>query len=161
MYLFTFLYRGKSNTNNAPKAIAVRKTVEILASASAAAAVASYASYSSFQREDQITNEFKRIAFSEYIQKGSKCLEIGFGSGNGANIEYYPEGIELYAIDPRTISEKTNLKAIQEKYYAKGVNLKNLTRTSCEDLSMFGDNTFDIVVSTLVLCSGKLKFSSI
>ena len=136
--------------------------MEILASVSAtAAAVASYASYLSFQNEEEITNDFKRTTFSKYIQRGSKCLEIGFGSGSGANIEYYPEGIELYAIDPKTISDLTNLKMIQDNYSMKGVNLKSLTNSACEDLSIFGDDTFDVVVGTLVLCSVQDQEKSI
>ena len=156
-----FLSGSESNTSKVPKVIGLGKATEILAGASTAAAIASYASYLKFQEEEEITKGFKRTAFSEYIRAGSKVLEIGFGSGNGANIEYYPEGIELYAIDPRTVSEKTSLKAIKEEYLRRGVDLKSMTRASCEDLSMFGDSTFDVVVSTLVLCSVQDQEKSI
>ena len=160
LLLFTLT---KSNTNKAPKTPyqAVGKTAAILGSASAAAAFATAASYVKFQKEEEITNAFKQKAFQTYIHRGNKVLEIGFGPGNGANFDFYPAGIDLYAIDPLTISEKPDFNAAREKYKRKMVNLQSLTRLSCEDLSVYNDNTFDVVVSTLVLCSVQDQEKSI
>jgi ubiquinone/menaquinone biosynthesis C-methylase UbiE len=73
-----------------------------------------------------------------------KVLEIGFGAGS--NLEYYPGGIQLSAIDPYTISNDTD--DAKRKYREKGIDLVSLTRDKCEAIP-FADNSFDILVSTL------------
>eukprot|EP00596_Hydrurales_sp_CCMP1899_P004328 CAMPEP_0119051546 /NCGR_PEP_ID=MMETSP1177-20130426/73124_1 /TAXON_ID=2985 /ORGANISM="Ochromonas sp, Strain CCMP1899" /LENGTH=234 /DNA_ID=CAMNT_0007030781 /DNA_START=220 /DNA_END=924 /DNA_ORIENTATION=- len=119
-----------------------------------AAAISSYGVYSAvrFVEDERVINNFKKDAFGKYISPGMKVLEIGFGAGS--NLEFYPSGIQLSAIDPYTISNnKTDV--IQDymlKYKEKGINMVSLTRDKCEALP-FADNSFDTIVSTLVLCS--------
>lgn len=74
-----------------------------------------------------------------------KVLEVGVGTGK--NIEYYPDGLDITAID---FSEKM-LERAREK--ARIFNKKvNLIQMDVQDLK-FPDNTFDTVFTTCVFCS--------
>jgi ubiquinone/menaquinone biosynthesis C-methylase UbiE len=72
-------------------------------------------------------------------------LEVGVGTGK--NIEYYPEEINITAID---FSEKMLEKAKEKvKKYSKKVTLLQM---DAQDMS-FPDNTFDMIFTTCVFCS--------
>jgi ubiquinone/menaquinone biosynthesis C-methylase UbiE len=74
-----------------------------------------------------------------------KVLEVGVGTGK--NIEYYPEGIDITAID---FSEKM-LERAKEK--AKRLNKEvNLIQMDVQDMK-FPDDAFDTVFATCVFCS--------
>lgn len=74
-----------------------------------------------------------------------KVLEIGVGTGK--NIPYYPENVEVTAID---FSEKMLAKARKK---AKELNKKvELIEMDAQDMS-FPDDTFDTVFTTCVFCS--------
>lgn len=74
-----------------------------------------------------------------------KVLEVGVGTGK--NIEYYPEGIDITAID---FSEKM-LERAKEK--AKRFNKEvNLIQMDVQDMK-FPDDAFDTVFTTCVFCS--------
>ncbi len=72
-------------------------------------------------------------------------LEVGVGTGR--NIEYYPNNIEITAIDfsPKML-EKAKRKADK---YNKKVDLKLMDVQNLE----FNDNTFDLIFTTCVFCS--------
>lgn len=74
-----------------------------------------------------------------------KLLEAGVGTGK--NIAYYPENIDLYAID---FSEKM-LKKAREKAEDSGKDI-NLFRMDIQNLD-FPDDSFDIIVTSCVFCS--------
>ena len=78
-------------------------------------------------------------------EKEGKLLEAGVGTGK--NIKFYPDNIEVYAID---FSEKM-LKEASKKAdkYNKNLNLINM---DIENLD-FPDNNFDIIVTSCVFCS--------
>lgn len=71
-----------------------------------------------------------------------KVLEIGFGSG--ANIPYYKNVQELYALDPS--EELFNLVTDTPHFVLTYV------KANAEDIP-FPDHTFDTVVSTWTICS--------
>lgn len=73
-----------------------------------------------------------------------RVLEVGVGTGK--NIPYYPEEVEVVAID---ISEGMLRRA---KPKAKGRNPPVLMRADVMSLP-FKDESFDCVVSTFVFCS--------
>lgn len=74
-----------------------------------------------------------------------KTLEIGVGTGK--NMEHYPKGVSLTAID----SSENMLKYARKR--ANGHNhIDNLLIMDAESLA-FPDNTFDTVVSSCVFCS--------
>ncbi|HYE09069.1 MAG TPA: methyltransferase domain-containing protein [Patescibacteria group bacterium] len=74
-----------------------------------------------------------------------KVLEVGVGTGK--NIEYYPEGLDVTAIDfSEKMLEKAKIKADVMK---KKVDLKLMDAQQMD----FLDNTFDTVFTTCVFCS--------
>lgn len=74
-----------------------------------------------------------------------RVLEIGVGTGK--NIEYYPKGLNITAID---FSEKMLQKAkIKAAFYDKKVDLRLMDAQHMD----FSDNTFDTVFTTCVFCS--------
>jgi len=77
--------------------------------------------------------------------EGTNILEAGVGTGK--NFPYYPEEVEITAID---FSEKMLGHAIEkaEKQMVK-VNLQQMDVQNLE----FEDNTFDSVVASFVFCS--------
>ncbi len=78
-------------------------------------------------------------------QAKGKVLEVGVGTGK--SIQYYPEGIEVTAID---FSEKMLEKAkVKAKQLDKKVDLRLMDAQKLE----FPDETFDTVVTTCVFCS--------
>jgi len=77
--------------------------------------------------------------------EGRKILEVGVGTGK--NFPFYPEGLEITAID---LSEKMLEKA-REK--AQKQNIKVDLRVMDVQKLDFPAETFDSVVSTFVFCS--------
>ncbi|KAF4112349.1 hypothetical protein G5714_007144 [Onychostoma macrolepis] len=83
--------------------------------------------------------------------KGSlRILELGCGSG--ANFEHYPTGCRITCIDPNPHFQK-----YLEKSMAKNDHLVygSFIVASGENLKAVEDNSVDVVVCTLVLCSVK------
>lgn len=74
-----------------------------------------------------------------------RLLEAGVGSGK--NIEYYPDNLEISAIDfsPKMIQEAKK----KAKKYNKNVNLLEM---DIQNLN-FEDNYFDLIVTSCVFCS--------
>ncbi|KXS48273.1 Methyltransferase domain-containing protein [Halanaerobium congolense] len=76
---------------------------------------------------------------------GMRLLEAGVGSGK--NIEYYPDQVEIFAID---FSSKMIKEAEKKaKKYNKEVNLLEM---DIQDLD-FEDDYFDLIVTSCVFCS--------
>ncbi|MBB6216060.1 ubiquinone/menaquinone biosynthesis C-methylase UbiE [Anaerosolibacter carboniphilus] len=74
-----------------------------------------------------------------------KVLEVGVGTGK--NIEHYPEGLDITAID---FSEKMLAKAKDKaERLGKKVDLRNMDVQKLE----FPDQTFDTIFTTCVFCS--------
>ncbi len=76
-----------------------------------------------------------------------RILEIG--TGTGANLDKFKEGVNITLTDPDNVM----LKLLEKKMSSLGINGK-VKRAASENLP-FTDNSFDTVVSTLVLCSVK------
>ncbi|MFW5749886.1 MAG: class I SAM-dependent methyltransferase [Halanaerobium sp.] len=76
---------------------------------------------------------------------GMKLLEAGVGSGK--NIEYYPDNLEINAIDfsPKMIKEAEK----KAKKYNKELNLLEMDIQNLD----FKDNYFDLIVTSCVFCS--------
>jgi ubiquinone/menaquinone biosynthesis C-methylase UbiE len=77
-------------------------------------------------------------------EAGGRVLEIG--GGTGANLRFY-NGVETLVV---TEPEPAMLRKLQRKAREQAP-LAKVLRAPAEDLP-FGDDTFDTVVSTLVLC---------
>ena len=75
----------------------------------------------------------------------AKLLEAGVGTGK--NIKYYPDNIDIYAIDfSENMIKESKIKL--DKYNKKA----NLLEMDIQDLD-FPDNYFDIIVTSCVFCS--------
>ncbi len=75
-----------------------------------------------------------------------KVLEIG--AGTGANFPYYREGAQVIATEPDQYMVENARKKLQES----GNGQIELLQAPAEELP-FEDDSFDVVVGTLVLCS--------
>ena len=78
-------------------------------------------------------------------QAHGRVLEIG--AGTGRNLPFYPADAELTLVEP----EKPMARRL-EKRLAGHAQQVELVRASAEELP-FPDESFDVVVSTLVLCA--------
>ncbi len=95
--------------------------------------------------------ETKIKPFSEYRKIGANYLEgkvLELGIGSGANLEYYPENIEVTGVD---FSEKM-LEKCEEKRKSLCLEGVELLKIDVEDMD-FEDCSFDIVYSTFVFCT--------
>lgn len=78
-------------------------------------------------------------------QAKGKTLEVGVGTGE--NIRFYPEDVEVTAIDfSEKMLEKAGRKA---ERLGKKVDLRLMDAQNLE----FADETFDTVITTCVFCS--------
>lgn len=74
-----------------------------------------------------------------------KVLEVGVGTGK--NIQYYPDHVEVVAIDfSEKMLERAKKKAVK---LGKTVDLRLMDAQQLE----FSDETFDTVITTCVFCS--------
>lgn len=78
--------------------------------------------------------------------RGPRVLELG--AGTGKNIPYYPEGIEVTAVD---LSEQMLARArkVAAQHMHRQIDLRQM---DAQQLA-FDDGAFDEVVSTFVFCS--------
>ena len=89
--------------------------------------------------------EFWKKINNKIDKKEMKLLEAGVGTGK--NIEYYPEEIDIYAIDfsEKMINEaESKLKKYNKKAELLKMDIQNLD---------FEDNYFDLIVTSCVFCS--------
>ncbi|MEC9489698.1 MAG: class I SAM-dependent methyltransferase [Halanaerobiales bacterium] len=78
-------------------------------------------------------------------KEGMRLLEAGVGSGK--NIEYYPDDLEIFAIDfsPKMLKEAEK----KANKYNKEVKLLEMDIQNLD----FEDNYFDLIVTSCVFCS--------
>lgn len=77
-----------------------------------------------------------------------RVLEIG--AGTGANFEFFPPNCHLSVVEPNPYFEPIFYKT-QEKF--PGIKIEKFVLGFAEDMKGVEDNSIDVVVSTLVLCS--------
>lgn len=77
--------------------------------------------------------------------KGPEVLEVGVGTGK--NMSYYPDGVQVTAID---ISEEM-LSRARKRAKTLGLNV-DLRRMDAQEMA-FPSDSFDTVVATFVFCS--------
>uniref|UniRef100_A0A673MVP4 Methyltransferase-like protein 7A n=1 Tax=Sinocyclocheilus rhinocerous TaxID=307959 RepID=A0A673MVP4_9TELE len=98
-------------------------------------------------------NDNKRELFRNldkfYPTKGSlRILEVGCGSG--ANFEHYPTGCRITCTDPNPHFQKYLKKSMTKNDH---LVYDSFIVASGENLKAVEDNSVDVVVCTLVLCS--------
>ncbi|RXN03753.1 methyltransferase 7A [Labeo rohita] len=99
-------------------------------------------------RPDQKKELFRNLE-KFYLPKGSlRILEVGCGTG--ANFEHYPTGCKITCTDPNPHFQK-----YLDTTMAKNDHLvyDSFIVASGENLKVVEDNSVDVVVCTLVLCS--------
>ncbi|XP_049590414.1 thiol S-methyltransferase TMT1A-like [Syngnathus scovelli] len=79
-----------------------------------------------------------------------RLLEIG--SGTGANFQFYPYGCTVLCVDPNPHFETYLKKSMDEN---KHLTYEAFLVASAEDMVELDDESVDVVVCTLVLCSVK------
>jgi len=82
-------------------------------------------------------------------QKGIlRILEIGAGAG--ANLDYYPSNCHLTVVEPNEFFKDMMLDKLQQ---FPGIHLENYYVAYAEDMQGIEDESFDVVVATIVACS--------
>ncbi|XP_046639250.1 methyltransferase-like protein 7A [Daphnia pulicaria] len=76
-----------------------------------------------------------------------RILEIGAGSG--ANFEFFPPNSKLTVVEPNAFFEPLFYK----RQSTSNIKMEKFILTNAEDMKEVEDNSMDVVVSTLVLCS--------
>ena len=97
-------------------------------------------------------HSFKEKLFSSMGEGHQKGLVLEIGVGAGANLEFYPDGTQLVAVDPNEY-----FKAYLEENLRKnpGVSLHQFVIGKAENMDKIASSSMSCVVSTLVLCSVK------
>lgn len=105
------------------------------------------------KRSNKIFGEHKKDLFHSLKNLktkvgGLKILEIG--AGGGVNFMYYPSGTKVTCLDPNPCFES----------YIKGssgecalVEMVGFVKAFAENMDMVEDCSYDVVVSTLVMCT--------
>lgn len=90
------------------------------------------------------------LSLPEFNKPGGQLTLLEIGCGTGANFEFYPRGCRVICTDPNphfqsylTSSMGKNDHLVYEKFVV----------ASGEDMGSVEDDSVDVVVSTLVLCS--------
>lgn len=109
------------------------------------------AMFSGMQDYERAIAPFKRSLFQKVKSTakagGTRVLELGMGTG--PNLAYYSSDFEsIWGIDPNPYMSTY----LEENIQSCGINNVKLVEGIAENLP-FDDASFDLVVSTLVLCS--------
>jgi ubiquinone/menaquinone biosynthesis C-methylase UbiE len=100
---------------------------------------------------DRMLGKAERAGLGEHrraLLAGATGDVLEIGGGTGANLEYYGDGVRtLTLVEP----EKPMLKRLERHIGQRAPEAKAL-RAPAEDLP-FNDASFDVAVSTLVLCT--------
>ncbi|XP_033738441.1 LOW QUALITY PROTEIN: methyltransferase-like protein 7B [Pecten maximus] len=77
-----------------------------------------------------------------------KALEIG--AGGGVNFKFYPSGTKVTCLDPNPYFESYAENNAEDN---RGVEMAGFLQSFAENMAEVSDCSYDVVVSTLVLCS--------
>ena len=96
----------------------------------------------------QILNTVKSNDNDRLAEGTVRLLEIG--TGPGANFRYFPKNVKVIATDPNPFF-KDAFDSHKKEY--PDIAVEKTIIAKAEDLSEVEDNSVDVVLSTLVLCS--------
>ncbi|EFX73758.1 hypothetical protein DAPPUDRAFT_109556 [Daphnia pulex] len=84
------------------------------------------------------------------LRKKSVLRILEIGAGPGANFEFFPKNSKLMVVEPNAFFEPLFFEN-ENKY--PDIQMDKFIVSNAEDMKEVEDNSVDIVVSTLVLCS--------
>uniref|UniRef100_A0A8D0C200 Methyltransferase type 11 domain-containing protein n=1 Tax=Salvator merianae TaxID=96440 RepID=A0A8D0C200_SALMN len=87
---------------------------------------------------------------TEFSDSSGRLSLLEIGTGSGANFQFYPPGCQVNCTDPNPNFKQYLLKSISENPH---LQFDGFIVASGEDLHFVSDNSVDVVVCTLVLCS--------
>ena len=94
---------------------------------------------------------FEHLADLKQICKGPfNVLEIGVGSGE--NFKFYPKGTLFSCVEPNQHYDSVWMKKLDAH---KHIKLVDCFHTYAEDMPDVKSNSYDVVVSTLIMCTVK------
>ncbi|MEQ2181807.1 hypothetical protein GOODEAATRI_015322, partial [Goodea atripinnis] len=102
---------------------------------------------------NQIMHERKVELFrslSEFTKPGGKLTILEIGCGTGTNFQFYPPGCKVICTDPNPHFQKYLEESMKKN---EQLTFDRFVVTSGEDMASVGDESVDVVVCTLVLCT--------
>ncbi|XP_020778889.2 putative methyltransferase-like protein 7A isoform X1 [Boleophthalmus pectinirostris] len=91
---------------------------------------------------------FSRI--SQFKTPGKQLTLLEIGCGTGANFQFFPPACKVICTDPNPFFEKYLASAMAENVH---LSYERFAVASGEDLGLIEDESVDVVVCSLVLCS--------
>lgn len=95
----------------------------------------------------------KKALFSGLVElkkPGGTLSLVEIGCGTGTNFKFYPSGCKITCIDPNPHFEKFLQQSMADSEH---LTFERFVVASGEDMGAVGDESVDVVVCTLVLCS--------
>ncbi|XP_054882854.1 putative methyltransferase-like protein 7A [Poeciliopsis prolifica] len=89
-------------------------------------------------------------SLSEFTKPGQKLTLLEIGCGSGANFEFYPPGCKVICTDPNPHFKKYLEKSMKQNDH---LTFDQFVVASGEDMASVKDESADVVVCTLVLCT--------
>ncbi|KAM9362056.1 methyltransferase-like protein 7A [Symphorus nematophorus] len=86
----------------------------------------------------------------EFNKPGGQLTLLEIGCGTGTNFEFYPPGCKVICTDPNPHFQKYLTNAMEKNDHLK---FERFVVAAGEDLGSIEDESVDVVVCTLVLCS--------
>ena len=83
-------------------------------------------------------------------REGEKLEILEIGVGTGINFQYYPRGVAVTCVEPNPFF-CDSIRAASDS--SRDVTVRRVVTDVAEDMCMFEEESFDAVVSTLVMCS--------
>ncbi|XP_026204919.1 methyltransferase-like protein 7A [Anabas testudineus] len=90
------------------------------------------------------------LSLSEFRKSGGHLTILEIGCGTGANFTFYPPGCKVICTDPNPHFEKYLKESMEQNDH---LTYEKFVVASGEDLGTVEDESVDVVVCTLVLCS--------
>ncbi|XP_020821942.1 thiol S-methyltransferase TMT1A [Phascolarctos cinereus] len=104
----------------------------------------------SYNREMAAKKQELFSNLQEFAGSSGKVALIEVGCGSGANFKFYPPGCRITCVDPNPNFEKFLIKSIAGNRH---LQFERFLVVPGEDMHQIEDNSMDVVVCTLVLCS--------
>lgn len=97
---------------------------------------------------DKKTELFRSL--TQFTKPGGRLTLLEIGCGTGNNFEYYPPGCKVICTDPNPHFQKYLTRTMADNDH---LSYERFLVATGEDLGSVGDDSVDVVVCTLVLCT--------